>query len=59
MAEVNVTLSLRRRQWFAAALTVLVIGCAILSLLSDAAADWLSDKGTGFLARHGFIYEVI
>lgn len=59
MAEVNVTISLRKRRWFAAALTVLAIGCAILSLLSDRAADWLSDKGAGLLSRYGFIYEVV
>ncbi|PHP21380.1 hypothetical protein CG471_02080 [Sphingobium sp. IP1] len=59
MAEVNVTISLRKRRWFAAALAVLAIGCAILSILSDRAAGWLSDKGAGLLACHGFIYEVV
>jgi|GEM_PF-3398829 len=59
MAEVNVTISLRKRRRFAAALTVLAISCAILSLLSDRAAGWLSDKGAGLLARHCFIYEVV
>lgn len=59
MAEVNVTISLRKRRWFFAALTMMAIGCAIVSLLSGRIADWLSDKSAGLLARHGFIYEVV
>lgn len=58
MAEVNLTISLRKRRWFFAALTIMALGCALVSLLSGRAADWLSDKGAGLLARHGFIYEV-
>ena len=59
MAEVNVTITLRKRRWFFAALTMMAIGCAIVSLLSGRIADWLSDKGADLLARHGFIYEVV
>ena len=59
MAEVNATISLRKRRWFFAALTMMAISCALVSLLSDRAAGWLSDKGAGLLARHGFIYEVV
>jgi len=59
MAEVSVTISLRKRRWFAAALTMMAISCALVSIMSDRAAEWLSDKGAGLLARHGFIYEVV
>ena len=59
MAEVNVTIGLRKRRWLGVALTMMAIGCTLVSLLSGRAADWLSDKGAGLLARHGFIYEVV
>lgn len=59
MAEVNVTISLRKRRWFFAALTMMAISCALVSILSGRVADWLSDKGAALLARHGFIYEVV
>ena len=55
MAKVNMTLSVRQRRWFGPAFSALSFVCAIVSIVSMHAANWLPDKGTSFLARHGVV----
>lgn len=54
MTRLVCTLSLRKRPWADAFLEVLAVTCAVASVLSIKAAEWMSDKGTSVVARHGF-----
>lgn len=51
--QVRMTLSVQQRPWFRAAFEVLCWGCLVVSLVSIHAANWLSERGCGFLTRHG------
>ncbi len=57
MAQVYMTLSVRKRAWFNAAFSALAFACAAVSIVSMHAANWLSDKGTTLLTRHGLVMK--
>lgn len=57
MAKIEITLSLRRRRWVSPLLNVAAYSCALVSLVNERAADWLSERLTTFIAKHGFRIE--
>lgn len=54
MAKIEVTLKLQKRAWVSPMLQIAAYSCALTSLFSERAADWISDKATTFIANHGF-----
>ena len=55
--HVTVELSVEPKWWFAAAFTSAAWACALTSFVSECAAERLSDKLCGLLARHGHIFK--
>lgn len=58
MAKLELSVSMERRRWFGAAFLALAVVCALASLISRPAADWIGRSGVSFLARHGIRYFV-
>ena len=54
MAKVEVKLTMRVSPWVPPLLTVSAYICAIVSMVSDRAAEWCSERLTDFIAKHGF-----
>ena len=54
MAKIEVTLTLQKRAWVSPMLQVAAYSCAITSLVSERASEWISEKVTSLIAMRGF-----
>ncbi len=53
MTEVHATLTTHYHPWFKPAMYALTFICWSVSHISVRAAEWVGDKGCGFILRYG------
>lgn len=52
-------ITMRKKSWVNPALKALALTCAMVSMFSFRAAEWLSGIGTSLIVKRGMVFKVI